>query len=286
MSTETIPRKSNSGWWQIALLGAVILLGYFGFRTFASTPDLGMLNLYLLAVVAGVASFFSPCAFPLLPAYFSFYHRSRENEAKPSSLQFGVAAALGVITFTLFLELIIATLGAGAAKSLSISGAESNQFVRIFRGIVGLILLVLGIGQLSGWTLKTAFADAFAFRTRPQRDSIDKYWRGLYLYGLGYTAAAMGCTGPILAGLMVAALSSGGFLPALVAFSIFAATMAALMLLISALVAASCQTLIACLKAATPEIKLGSSIVLILVGLFNIYTSFNLGGAGELSSHK
>jgi hypothetical protein len=30
------------------------------------------------------------------------------------------------------------------------------------------------------------------------------------------------------------------------------------------------------LKAATPKIKLGSSIVLIIVGLFNIYTSFDL----------
>ncbi len=279
MSAQATSRKLGTGWWQIAVFGAVIVLGYFGFRAFASASNLGTLNLYLLAVVAGVASFFSPCAFPLLPAYFSFYHKSRENEntTKTSGIQFGIAAALGVVTFTLFLGLIIATLGAGAAKSLSISGVESSQFVRVFRGVVGFILLLLGVGQLSGWMLKPAFVDAFAFRTRSQRDSGGSHWRGLYLYGLGYTAAGMGCTGPILAGLMVAALSSGGFVPALVAFSIFALTMGLLMMLISGLVAASRETLIARLKASTPKIKLGSSIVLILVGLFNIYTSFNLG---------
>ena len=146
----------------------------------------------------------------------------------------------------------------------------------MFRGIVGTILLLLGIGQLAGWTLKPGFVDAFAFRTRPQRDSGGSHWRSLYLYGLGYNAAGMGCSGPILAGLIVAALSSGGFVPALIAFAIFSLTMGLLMLLISGLVANSREALLTHMKAATPKIKLGSSIVLIIVGLFNIYTAFDL----------
>ena len=87
----------------------------------------------------------------------------------------------------------------------------------------------------------------------------------------------MGCTGPILAGLMLAALTSGGFTAAFSAFVIFALTMGLLMLVISALVAASRQTLITRLKAATPKIKWGASILLIVVGLFNLYTAINLG---------
>jgi cytochrome c-type biogenesis protein len=281
MSTKTFSRRFGAGWWQVTLVGFVIAAGYFGFRIFALIPDMGALNLYFLAVTAGVASFFSPCAFPLLPTYFSFYHQARQNEAhlpaaKASNLQLGMAAALGVITFNLLLGLIIATLGAGMAKSSSISSEASGQLVRIFRGAVGAILLLLGIAQFAGWTLKPRFVDAFAFRTRPLRDSARSLWRGLYFYGLGYNAAGMGCTGPILAGLIIAALSSGGFVPALIAFGIFSLTMGLLMLLLSALIAASRDKLIARLKAATPKIKLGSSIVLVLVGLFNIYTTINL----------
>ena len=57
---------------------------------------------------------------------------------------------------------------------------------------------------------------------------------------------------------------------------VFSFTMGALMLVVSGLVAASHQTLINRLKAATPKIKMASAIVLILVGLFNLYSVFNL----------
>ena len=71
--------------------------------------------------------------------------------------------------------------------------------------------------------------------------------------------------------------SSGGFTPALGAFGVFLLTMGVLMLLVSGLVAASRQTLITRLKTATPKIKWAASILLVGVGLFNLYTAVNLG---------
>jgi cytochrome c biogenesis protein CcdA len=170
----------------------------------------------------------------------------------------------------------MAVLGTGIAQSLSISDPEPNQFVRVFRGAVGAILLALGIGQLLGWNLKPRFADAFAFYTRPGREGETRPATSLFLYGLGYNAAGMGCTGPILAGLMVAAIASGGLATALGAFIVFAFTMGSLMLIVSLLVGASEETLITRMKSATPKIKRASSYVLILVGAFNIYTAVNL----------
>lgn len=95
----------------------------------------------------------------------------------------------------------------------------------------------------------------------------------MYLYGLGYNAAGMGCTGPILAGLVVFALASGGFASALTAFFIFALTMGLLMVLISVLVGASQQTVITRFRSAAPRIKTAASVLLILVGSFNIVTA-------------
>ena len=273
------------GWLQygalIIVFAVVIVTGYLGFRTFAMTPTLSSANVYLFAIVAGVASFFSPCAFPLLPSYFSFYQTAGRRSDGPGkgagkALKFGLAAALGVITFALILGAIIAVLGTGVAQSLSISAPEASQFVRIFRGVVGAILLTLGIGQLLGWNLKPTFVDAFAFYTRPNQAGTRGSAANLYLYGLGYNAAGMGCTGPILAGLIVVALASGGLASALGAFLVFAVTMGALMLIVSLLVAASEETLLTRMKAATPKIKRAASYVLILVGVFNIYTAINL----------
>ncbi len=285
MNVQSAKARPSLAWLQYTLsLGvfvAVIIAGYLVFRAFAATPDQTEFNLYILAIIAGVASFFSPCAFPLLPSYFSFYHQADSDEKGTSkgvskTLRLGLAASFGVITFALVLGLMIALLGLGLAQGLSISGPEPSQFVRIFRGGVGVVLLILGVGQLLGWNLKPVFADAFAYRTRPEREGKRKPVVNLFLYGLGYNAAGMGCTGPILAGLMIFALSSGGFITALGAFSVFSLTMGGLMLLVSGLVAASRQTMITRLKAAAPKIKLTTSVLLILVGVFNIYTAVNL----------
>lgn len=56
-------------------------------------------NLFVLAAGAGVAAFFSPCVFPLLPGYVTYdlgLQASRGNRLV-RSLALGVAAALGVI---------------------------------------------------------------------------------------------------------------------------------------------------------------------------------------------
>lgn len=279
MTLQTDSAESRGAAIQAGVLLAALLLlilgGYAAFRAYARAPDLAGFNLYVLAVVAGVASFFSPCAFPLLPSYFSFYHQAQEG-AKGSSARLGVAASLGVITFDLLLGLGIAFVGAGLAKGLSISGALPNVGVQYFRGMVGLVLLALGLGQLLGWNLRPRIADAFSYRTRPEREGKRSPAKNMYLYGLGYNAAGMGCTGPILAGLIVLAISTGGFSSAMIAFLIFSLTMGVLMLVVSALMAASREGLIHSMKAAGPKIKQASAYLLILVGLFNVYTAANL----------
>ena len=262
---------------------ALIGLGYAGFRWFAVgvMPQPEALNLYLLAVVAGLASFFSPCAFPLLPGYLAFYHGAGQSQGdvnrSGSAIRLGVAAMAGVATFVLVLGLAIALLGAGAAKGLSISGDAPSSLVRGIRGMVGIILIALGVGQLTNRVIKPRAADALAFATRPRRDGGRSGADGVYLYGLGYVAAGLGCTGPILAGLVVFALGVGGFSTALTAFAIAAATMAGLMLLVSLLVGGSHTLLIQRMKASAPAIKTASGILLILVGLFNIYSAINVG---------
>lgn len=72
------------------------------------------------------------------------------------------------------------------------------------------------------------------------------------------------------------ALSTGGFRAAIAAFAVFAITMGGLMLLVSGLVATSQDTLLQQLKASTPRIKQVASVLLVLVGLFNIFTVLRL----------
>lgn len=285
MSAQPAQANTLPGWLVYAglllVLSLVIAAGYFGFRAFATAPALSSANLYIFAMVAGVASFFSPCAFPLLPSYFSFYQRAaRRSEGTTASfgvaVSLGLTAALGVMTFAVILGLVIALLGAGVAQGLSISSSAPSIFVRAFRGVVGALLVTLGIAQLLGWNLKPRLVDALAFYTRPKRDGSMGSGSSLYLYGLGYNAAGMGCTGPILAGLVIVGFASGGATAALGAFVVFALTMGALMLVVSILVAASEETLLTRMKVAAPKLARVASYALILAGVFNLYTAANL----------
>jgi cytochrome c-type biogenesis protein len=286
----TIPTKANTGPGSSAYVRYLVLLllllaaigfGYAGFRYFAAAvmPRPDAYNLLVLAVIAGVASFFSPCAFPLLPSYLSFYTDARAdgNQANRSAraLGLGLAAAGGVLTFTLVLGTTIGLLGVGTGQALSISGPEPSRFVLWFRGLVGVLLVALGLAQWFNVNLKLGLTDKLAWYTRPNRQGNGGVTT-LYLYGFGYTAAGMGCTGPILAGLTVVALATGGFSTAIATFAVFAMTMGGLMLVVSGLVATSQNTLIQRLKAGTPRIKQVASVLLVLVGLFNIFSVLRL----------
>jgi len=83
--------------------------------------------------------------------------------------------------------------------------------------------------------------------------------------------------GPLLAAAAAFALGTGGFLSAFLTFLLFAATMAALMLLISLLVATSQDALLRNMRASSRAIQRVSSIALILVGVGLVYFTIDVG---------
>ena len=76
-----------------------------------------------------------------------------------------------------------------------------------------------------------------------------------------------------MAGLFVFALSRGGFVDALLAFTIYSLVMAFLMIMISMLVALSKEALLTGLRQSTVAIQRVSGILLLIVGIFLILSS-------------
>ncbi len=95
----------------------------------------------------------------------------------------------------------------------------------------------------------------------------------MFLYGFGYVSVGIGCAGPILSGLVLFALSFGGAAEALIAFILFATTMAGLMIGISPLVSVSPSTLTK-LTRSGPRIKDGAAVAQIVTGLFLVLASY------------
>lgn len=255
-------------------VAVITFLGYLGFVFFLKEvmPAFTVYGLFLVAIVAGIATFFSPCSFPLLPGYLSFYYENSPGR-RGNSLLHTIAPVAGVVTFNLLLGAVIALLGEGLVTGLSVSNPNPSQFTRFLRIGIGTALMILGAGQFSNVTFHFRTLDSLTQRFSAAARSGD---RGLYLYGFGYNAAGIGCAGPIMAGLIIFALGSGGFVSAFSAFVVYSLTMASLMLLVSLLVVNSRNILIQNLKASTPKIKRVTSLILIAVGAFLIYATVNL----------
>ncbi len=108
MTKRALMSRSLCGWTLLVLSTvAVISLGYGVFVFFLKgfNPTAGTLSLLLFAIVAGVATFFSPCYFPLMPGYLARHlqlvSKNPSNSVLSSTLSNGLAAAQGSCSSTL-----------------------------------------------------------------------------------------------------------------------------------------------------------------------------------------
>jgi len=152
------------------------------------------------AMAAGLASFFAPCAFPLLPGYLGYYaNQADENGRLADATLRGLAGSAGI--FATFLAL---------AGLVAVAGRSILGRVTALEPVVGVALVVLGAMLL----LDRGPALSVALPAR--RDSTV----GFAVFGAGYAVAATSCFAPlffavVLGGatvsLKVATLSVGAF---------------------------------------------------------------------------
>lgn len=253
-------------------------------------PNAASFGIVFVSVVAGIASFFNPCAFPILPAYLAQYyvatptpHQTADadgtGQAKPeeeqkksrlgSILLYGLIAAIGVIIFNILLGAVIGLFGTGFAKSLGLSGPTPNVYIRWFRGIVGAFLILLG------WSHATERGINFSRLGHwiPRYEQTKSPTRNFFSYGFFYPLIGISCGGPILASLSLFAIASGGFQSALTAFAIYSLIMALLMILVSLFVGLSREGLLSAVGHSVLLIKKLSGVILVFVGIFLIFSA-------------
>ena len=230
------------------------------------------LGLTTVAAVAGVASFFNPCSFPLLPALLAQQFAERKDKMAP--LTAGFFVSLGVTVFNLILGVLIGIGGATLGSFFSITGTSPNVGILALRGLAGALLLFLGLSQITGKGVNFHYIVDKVASALSKKKIVGA--KRLFIYGFSYTLLGIGCGGPIFAGLTIFALASGGFLSALYAFSIYAAVMATLMVVVASLVALSKETLLNQLRARMIIVKRATGAILALVGLFILLSSLFL----------
>ena len=263
----------------------------------ALTGQGGVVNLkessiYLFAVGAGVMVFFSPCSFPMLPGYMSFYLANKKQRtgkfdetAARETLPDGLAAAAGLAGVLLLigillipfvsviggllghLELLIGIVLTGLGVVM-VMEYDSEKIVQPFRKLVAQIgssapALMAKQGIEKG--IKATTGKDFSFS-----DNSDGTRIGLFWYGVAYGSAAAGCVAPVVIGLLTASISQG-IITGLLVFLIFAMTAGILMVAFTMMVAASETTIVDRMKASTRQIEMAGGVIMIVIGIYLMY---------------
>ena len=145
------------------------------------------LGVAALALGAGAATFFSPCAYALLPGYVGYYVAAAgEDERVPLVGAFvrGLAATLGAVG-------VIAVLAAVAL----VVGEAITGYLDLLEPLVGVVLVVLGVLVVAGR------GPTWHARLPSRRRSV----LGFVLFGAGYAVAAAGCVAPLFLAIVVRA---------------------------------------------------------------------------------
>lgn len=235
-------------------------LGFLGFIYNIMMPEsFGTFSLPLLSILFGTAAFFSPCALTVLPTYVSHF-LGKEGEKKYSFGQLlilGLIGALGIILVNMVVGLIIAILG--SAAPFAKDPREDIVPILAVRTLAGLLIALMGYLTLTGKRVPLPFVQTLLAQ--------GNFTKSIFTYGIFYNAAAIGCTGPILLGLMLFAFQTGSFASALTAFTIFSLTMGTWMLLLTLLAGFSKESIRRYVQIPIPTLHAVTGAVMIFVGL-------------------
>lgn len=229
------------------------------------------LSLWGLAIVAGVASFFSPCAIGLLPAYVGHTVRSPVRGSQRAAVM-GLVSAAGV----LLVFLAVGALAYAAARFLD-SARALDPVVRWLGPFVGAAFILVGLVLLVR-PYSTRMQRIFSPLTQLGNHAYEAGSRpgGYFLYGLGYGAGAAGCTAPVLLNLVALAALVDARTGALLVVT-YAASAAILMVVLTLVVANGRQAAARWIQAKSHAIEVASALLFIGGGAYLIWFAWRAG---------
>jgi len=236
----------------------------------AQVISLHLVGILATAVFIGFATYFSPCSFPMLPGYISYYLTTEAEEKKKSMkkvLGSGFVSGFGIILVFLIIGIIAIVLGKTA-------GVE--RYAVYLSPIVAIILIILGALMFTNLQYHALIRPFQKLRVKlfgekdPDAESEKGYYAKLFSYGIGYGAAASACTAPLYVGLLLEGIVSGTLLDGILLILIFSITILLLMVAITFMLSAFGQESVQKLSAHTDTIKKVSGLILVIVGVYLI----------------
>ena len=166
-----------------------------------SAPDTGgsLWGIFLAGFIGGLAAFFMPCIYPMIPLTVSFFTKKSGSRAK--GIQSAIIYGLSIIVVYVALGLLITLIFGASALNEAASSATFNL-------LFFAALIVFGISFLGAFeiTLPSSLVN------KMDEKSNQNGFVGLFFMAFTLALVSFSCTGPIIGTLLVDAVSKGSYL--------------------------------------------------------------------------
>ena len=209
-----------------------------------------------ISFTAGLLAAINPCGFVLLPTYLVYFlgmenlRPGAERASVLRALKVSIAVSAGFMTIFVVI---------GAATKLSTNWlVEKAQWLSL---AIGVGLVALGIAMVFGYRLPF---------TTPKLDvgERDRSVRSMYVFGIAYAVASMGCTIPTFTGVVLGSFSTNGLATGIAAIALYGIGMALIVTGLTVTLAFANTALLKVLRRGMAWFEQFAGVLLILTGMY------------------
>lgn len=205
---------------------------------------------------AGLLAAINPCGFVLLPTYL-LYFLGMENlrpGAEKTSVSRALAVGLSVSAGFMSVFLVIGVITKWSTNWF----LEKSPYISL---VIGILLVVLGIAMLFGYKLPF---------TTPKLDvgQRDRSVLSMFVFGVAYAVASIGCTIGLFLGVVLGALSADGIATGLAAILLYGLGMALLVTGLTVTLALANTAMLKALRKGMAWFEYVAGVFVLLTGLY------------------
>lgn len=225
--------------------------------------DAALAPAMLVALLAGVLSFLSPCVLPIVPPYLAYMGGISMTEMQ------GAAARRRVLLPAIFFVLGLSTVFLFLGFTASIFGTFFLQYQDILSKVSGVVVIIFGLHFLGVYRISILDREA-------RLDAGDRGGSafGAYLLGLAFAFGWTPCIGPQLGAILSLAASEANLTRGTALLGVYALGLG-LPFILAALFIERAVGLMARLKKHMKTIERAMGLLLIIVGLALLTGAFS-----------
>jgi len=173
----------------------------------------GLLSLFILSFIGGLAALFTPCVFPMIPMTVSFF--TKQSKTKAAGVKNAIIYGLAIIALYVLLGVVVsAVFGADKLNELS-----TDPWFNI---IFFVLLIVFAVSFLGAFEIMLPNSWANKVDRQADRGGVV----GIFFMALALAIISFSCTGPIVGSALVAAATTGSYVAPIISMLGFSSAIA------------------------------------------------------------